>query len=62
MLKHVNKDEFNELLKQDKILVVDFFAEWCGPCQMLGPVLESLANEIDNIQSILFIHSTTSES
>lgn len=49
MLKHVNKDEFNELLKQDKILVVDFFAEWCGPCQMLGPVLESLANEIDNI-------------
>ena len=49
MLKHVNKEEFNELLKQDKILVVDFFAEWCGPCQMLGPVLEALANEIDNI-------------
>lgn len=50
MLKHVNKDEFNELLKQDKILVVDFFAVWCGPCQMLGPVLEDLAKEMDNIE------------
>lgn len=50
MLKHVNKDEFNQLLKQDKILVVDFFAVWCGPCQMLGPVLEDLAKEMDNIE------------
>ena len=50
MLKHVNKEEFNELLKQDKILVVDFFAVWCGPCQMLGPVLEDLAKEMDNIE------------
>lgn len=50
MLKHVNKEEFNELLKQDKILVVDFFAVWCGPCQMLGPVLEALAKEMDNIE------------
>lgn len=50
MLKHVNKEEFNELLKQDKILVVDFFAVWCGPCQMLGPVLEDLAKEMENIE------------
>ena len=50
MLKYVNKEEFNELLKQDKILVVDFFAVWCGPCQMLGPVLEDLAKEMDNIE------------
>ena len=50
MLKHVNKEEFNELLKQDKILVVDFFAVWCGQCQMLGPVLEDLAKEMENIE------------
>lgn len=49
MLKHVNKDEFEMLLKEDKILVVDFFAVWCGPCQMLSPVLEELSNEMNDI-------------
>ena len=49
MVKHVNKEEFENLIKQEKIVVVDFFAVWCGPCQMLTPVLEDLTNELTEI-------------
>ena len=46
MLK-VNNQNFEEIvLKSNKLVVVDFFATWCGPCQMLSPVLEELSNEI----------------
>lgn len=51
MLKHINKENFEEeVLKSDKTILVDFFAVWCGPCQMLGPVLEQIANENSNFE------------
>ncbi len=47
---YVNNDNFNEeVLESDKTVIVDFFANWCGPCQMIAPVLEEIANEDANI-------------
>lgn len=38
---------FNEVLNTDKPVLVDFWAEWCGPCKMIGPVVKELAAEYD---------------
>lgn len=46
MLKHVNNDNFEtEVLKSDKVTLVDFFATWCGPCSMIAPILEKISKE-----------------
>ena len=43
-IKHISEAQFDAEVLQDKGLVlVDFYADWCGPCQMLGPILEEVA-------------------
>ena len=45
MLKHVDENNFKkEIIDAKKVILVDFFATWCGPCQLLGPILEKISN------------------
>ena len=46
---HVTDENFDtEVLKSDKPILVDFWAEWCGPCKQIGPTLEEISNEMSN--------------
>ncbi len=48
MVQEVNESNFDEIvLKSDKPVLVDLWAEWCGPCKLIHPIMEEMATEFD---------------
>lgn len=51
MIINITKENFqNEVLKSDKKVLLDFWADWCAPCMMLSPIVDEVSNEISNIK------------
>lgn len=49
----INKDQFKkEVLDYKGVVFVDFYADWCGPCKVTGPVIDAISNEIKNVKFV----------
>lgn len=45
----INKNNFEEIKQNNKVVLIDFFANWCGPCKMLSPIIDEIAAEREDI-------------
>ena len=45
MIKHLNMQNFEAEIAENSLILIDFYADWCGPCKMLAPILEEIAAE-----------------
>lgn len=47
MITYLNQNNFLETVKNESVVLVDFYADWCGPCKAIHPTLEEISNELD---------------
>ncbi|MBR5553720.1 MAG: thioredoxin [Clostridia bacterium] len=45
----VSKENFNEVISSEKLVLLDFYADWCGPCRMVSPIVEEIADEREDV-------------
>ena len=43
----ITDSNFNDIVSKNSVVLIDFWAEWCGPCRMIAPMIEELANDYD---------------
>ena len=61
MARLINSTDFPALVQDDKLLVVDFFATWCGPCNKLSPTLDEVSEEFGDRVNIVKVDVDESE-
>lgn len=45
----VSKNNFNDVLASEKTVLLDFYADWCGPCRMVSPIVDEISEERDDV-------------